>query len=138
MIMYFFQTNITEITLPEKLNHISGIAFLGNCVIKNINVDANNTNFSSSNGIVFSKDKKKIVLYPQGKTEKAYTIPSTVEEICDSAFSYAQVESITIPSSVKKIWQLCFFIKYKINNNSKHSNRNGIWTCRRLPKIDIS
>ena len=104
----FFQTNITEITLPEKLNHISGIAFLGNCVIKNINVDANNANFSSNNGIVFSKDKKKIVLYPQGKTEKAYTIPSTVEEICDSAFSYAQVESITIPRSVKKFGNYVF------------------------------
>ena len=104
----FFQTNIKEITLPEKLNHISGIAFLGNCVIKNINVDANNKNFSSNNGIVFSKDKKKIVLYPQGKTEKAYTIPSTVEEICDSAFSYAQVESITIPKSVKKFGNYVF------------------------------
>ena len=104
----FYQTNITEITLPEKLNHISGIAFLGNHVIKNINVDANNTNFSSNNGIVFSKDKKKIVLYPQGKTEKEYTIPSTVEEICDSAFSYAQVESITIPRSVKKFGNYVF------------------------------
>ena len=104
----FYQTNITGITLPEKLNYISGIAFLGNCVIKNINVDSNNANFSSNNGIVFSKDKKKIVLYPQGKTEKAYTIPSTVEEICDSAFSYAQVESITIPSSVKKFGNYVF------------------------------
>ena len=104
----FFQTNITEITLPKKLNHISGTAFLGNHVIKNINVDANNTNFSSNNGIVFSKDKKKIVLYPQGKTEKAYTIPSTVEEICDSAFSYAQVESITISKSVKKFGNYVF------------------------------
>lgn len=104
----FYQTNITEITLPEKLNYISGIAFLGNCVIKNINVDSNNANFSSNNGIVFSKDKKKIVLYPQGKNEKAYTIPSTVEEICDSAFSYAQVESITIPSSVKKFGNYVF------------------------------
>ena len=104
----FYQTNITEITLPEKLNYISGIAFLGNCVIKNINVDANNTNFSSNNGIVFSKDKKKIVLYPQGKNEKAYTIPSTVEEICDSAFSYAQVESITISKSVKKFGNYVF------------------------------
>ena len=104
----FYQTNNTGITLPEKLNYISGIAFLGNCVIKNINVDSNNANFSSNNGIVFSKDKKKIVLYPQGKTEKAYTIPSTVEEICDSAFSYAQVESITIPSSVKKFGNYVF------------------------------
>ena len=104
----FYQTNITEITLPEKLNYISGIAFLGNCVIKNINVDANNTNFSSNNGIVFSKDKKKIVLYPQCKTEKTYTIPSTVEEICDSAFSYAQVESITISKSVKKFGNYVF------------------------------
>ena len=77
-------------------------------MIKNINVDANNTNFSSNNGIVFSKDKKKIVLYPQGKTEKAYTIPSTVEEICDSAFSYAQVESITISKSVKKFGNYVF------------------------------
>ena len=104
----FFQTNIKEITLPKKLNHISGTAFLGNHVIKNINVDANNSNFSSNNGIVFSKDKKKIVLYPQGKTEKAYTIPSTVEEICDSAFSYAQVESITISKSVKKFGNYVF------------------------------
>ena len=42
------------------------------------------------------------------RQEKAYTIPSTVEEICDSAFSYAQVESITIPKSVKKFGNYVF------------------------------
>ena len=137
----FYQTNITEITLPEKLNYISGIAFLGNCVIKNINVDSNNANFSSNNGIVFSKDKKKIVLYPQGKTEKAYTIPSTVEEICDSAFSYAQVESITIPSSVKKFGNYVFsstnITSIKIPSTVTEMGYGPVADCQKLISANI-
>ncbi len=34
---------------------------------------------------------------------KSITIPNTVEEICEDAFSYSAIESITIPSSVTKL-----------------------------------
>ena len=45
-----------------------------------INITANHQYYTSENGILFSKDKTKLLWYPTGKAGK-YTIPSTVTEI---------------------------------------------------------
>lgn len=49
--------------------------------LKNIIVDAENLNYMSENGILFSKDKSKLISYPAGKTETQYLIPSSVKSI---------------------------------------------------------
>lgn len=83
--------------------------------VKNIVAPSNCANFSSDNGILFNKDKTKIVFYPGGsvRVESSYTIPSSVTEIAPYTFFWATGDTtgllnITIPSSVKKIGKSAF------------------------------
>lgn len=55
------------------------------------------------NGVLYSKDKKKLLLYPPAKKDKEYVIPNGVETI-DYTFSNCKyLKTITIPSSVDDI-----------------------------------
>lgn len=59
-------------------SHFNTFSILQCDNLQNIIVDSSNENFSSEDGILYSKDKSKLLLYPSGKTNTTYNIPSTV------------------------------------------------------------
>ena len=70
-------------------------------MLTKITVDDANVNFCSIDGVLFSKDKRVLWRYPEGKTGISYTIPSTVELLETSAFGNTKIQSITLPESFK-------------------------------------
>ena len=102
--------SLASITIPDSVTSIGSIA-LGYCIsLASINVDANNENYSSLNGVLFNKDKTEIISYPAGKTETCYTIPESVTNIGDDVFYYCtNLVSITIPESVTSIGNYAFY-----------------------------
>ncbi len=50
------------------------------CVsLRAINVSEDNPKYCSKDGIVYSKDMSKIILYPQGKTAESFNVPESVK-----------------------------------------------------------
>ncbi len=83
--------------------------FFQNCEsIRNYDVSEDSEDFFSEDGIIFSKDKTKIVRYPEGRKDAHYSIPDGVVEICDNAFNSALFETVDIPDSVKIIDNFAF------------------------------
>ena len=78
---------VTTLTLPRYLNDIPDGFLDGNTNISNINVDGNNTTFSSINGILYNKDASSLVRYPNGKGATTFTVPNTVKTIGYRAFA---------------------------------------------------
>ncbi|MBQ2835693.1 MAG: leucine-rich repeat protein [Clostridia bacterium] len=77
--------------------------------LKNINVNSNNKNYSSDNGVLYNKNKTSLVIYPAGKENEEFEIPDTVTEICADAFdSCVNLKSIEIPGTVEEIKNQCF------------------------------
>lgn len=77
--------------------------------IENINVSSENETYSSVDGVLFNKDKTKLILYPAGKRQANYSIPETVNEISEGAFYTANnLKSIEIPDSVVSISEEAF------------------------------
>lgn len=54
--------------------------------LKEIIVDADNPNFMSKDGILYSKDCKKLIRYPNARPDTHFDIPAGVEVIASQAF----------------------------------------------------
>ncbi len=104
--------NLITVTLPKGLEEGPTIeGCIESCNrIKNYIVPSDSENYYGENGIVFSKDKKKLYFYPPAKDDfTTYTIPATVEIICRRAFQQqAHLVSITIPKTVTEIREMAF------------------------------
>lgn len=102
-------SNLQYVNIPKTVTSISGYAFRDCDKLPSINVAADNPNFTSVDGVLFSKDEKTLICYPAGKTATSYEIPNGVETINWCSFSGCNnLKSVTIPEGVKKIWGWAF------------------------------
>ena len=96
-------SGLTTVNIPANLTSI-GLGVFNNCLnLKEITVAASNTKYSSVEGVLFTKDKTQLVVYPNAKSN-IYEIPASVTTIGNSAFMACNsLTSVTIPSSVTTI-----------------------------------
>ena len=122
--------SLKNIEIPSTVKIIGYRVFTECNSLENIEVDSHNENYTSENGILFSKDKTKIIAYPAGKNDMEYTIPNTVTCIGESAFQdVPNVETVSLPDSVITIEDFAFFncnqLKYlKIPSSVKEIGKN--------------
>jgi len=103
-----FCHGLTNVYVPAGVTTMSNSAFSGCGNLERIDVDPNNTVFCSVDGAVFSKDGKKIISCPAGKTG-SFTIPETVTTIGSSAFDGCEkLTGIRIPDGVTSIGSQAF------------------------------
>jgi len=101
-------TSLTGVTIPSSVTSIGASAFSPCDSLTSIAVNVTNPNYASENGVLFNKDKTRLVRYPRGKPG-AYTIPDSVTSIGDSAFFYCySLASVTIPNSITFIGEDAF------------------------------
>ena len=129
----FYLSAITSIEIPDSVTSIGEMAFLGCTSLKSVKlstgvakIDKNafgscsalqeiqvakdNPNFSSLNGVLYSKKQDTLVIYPAAKTDAAYIIPSGVTSVAMYAFSEnPYLETLTIPNSLIKVGDSAFY-----------------------------
>ena len=99
---------LSEIMIPASVTSIGEGAFYFCDSLTGINVDSNNTVYSSHEGVLFNKDKTTVILCPYGKSG-SYVIPAGVTSIGDYAFCGCDnLTNITIPKSVTTICESAF------------------------------
>jgi len=135
-------SGLSTIMIPGSVSFIGSDAFAGCVNLATFNVDINNLNYSSINGVLFNKDKSILVTYPTGNSATNYSIPGTVKTINDKAFNqcYA-LTSITIPNSVVTIgneaFLNCRFSSVDIPNSVITIGNNAFTNCSLLTSIAI-
>ena len=101
--------NITSIEIPNSVIDINVIALYSCLNLSEINVDEKSQIYSSENGVLFNKDKTKLLVYPRSKRDPLYNIPSSVIS-CKNAFREClYLEKIIIPGSVSELGNIPFF-----------------------------
>ena len=110
-------SSLSSVSIPASVKSIGDEAFWFCCNLKKIALGEGSGSFALDNGVLMSKDGTKLILYPASRTGAAYTVPSTVSEICSGAFAYAQnLSSVTIPTNVRKICPCAFSYVIKLTD----------------------
>ena len=91
--------SLTSIIIPNSVTSIGSYAFSYCSSLTSIKVNANNPNYTSSDGVLYNKDITILICCPGGKT--SITIPNSVTSIGDGAFSScSRLTSITIEANI--------------------------------------
>ena len=144
---FFDCASLASVTIPNSVTNIGdGASYqctsptFDNCTsLSAINVEANNPDYSSVDGVLFNQNQTTLIQYPGGKAG-AYTIPNTVTSIGGEAFDQCysltnvtignrvtsiepgtfnecvSLTSVTIPNSVISIGYAAFNVCYSLTN----------------------
>ena len=105
--------------------------------ISSIKVESGNKYFYVKDGILFSKDKTKLILYPNMRKNTTYTVPSGVKVIGEYAFAGANIKNVTISSKVSEIGKNAFencksLEKVQGEFNTSELPENLFYDCTKL------
>lgn len=160
----FYHTSITTINLPnvksigneafassglEEANFSSSFESLGEDVFADcfyfsqINIDGNNPNYSSDQGVLYNKDKTELLIYPRNKQDTSFQVPQTVTKICERAFKYnSYLQSIVLSDqgllSIENdaFYNCSALTSIKIPTTCSSIGDFAFYGCRELTKVD--
>jgi len=100
---------LTSVTIPSSVISIGEYVFSGCIGLTEINVDVENQNYASEDGILYVKDKTTLIVCPGGKKGEI-VIPNYVLQIGHHAFDRCcGLTSVAIPNSVTSIGNSAFY-----------------------------
>lgn len=141
----FWQCNyVIDITIPASLTSLGEYA-LGNCNrLESITVDPANPAYADINGVLFSKDRNSLILYPERwEFSRQYAIPEGTKSINDRAFNgVGYLWGITLPDSVSHIGEYAFvgcvnWTNVLLPEAVTAIGYGAFMNCRKLPTIHI-
>ena len=113
---------VEELVIGAWVEHIDETAFFNVKKLQRVTVDPANKWFKSVDGVLFSKDGKRLILYPiclgQTPTDdpeeftypEAYAVPEGVERIETFAFlKNGHLRDVKLPSTLREIGDMAFF-----------------------------
>ncbi len=97
-------TALTSVSLPANVISMGNI-FSGCTALENIFVDENNSEYTSVNGVLFTKDKTKLLKYPESKMDTTFVFPEETTTIEDNAYYDSPLTKVSITTTQ------CAFVK---------------------------
>ncbi len=137
-------TSLKTVTLPSSVESIGEKPFRSCSLLETINISSGNAYYTSKDGVLYNKNCTKIIDYPSGKTDKEFTVLSSVTEVGNYSF-YENENLITlnIPDSVKKIGEQAIRGSKKLQKVNIGAGVNSLGNtvfaaCSELKEINVS
>ncbi len=94
-----------NLIIPDSIEKIEFFNSNGNILfagtdLESIKVSENNMYYSDIDGVLFNKDKTKLLFYPSKKIDKEYIIPNSVSSIQKRAFMGCNLSSVILGSGI--------------------------------------
>ncbi len=125
-------TSLTAITIPENVVALSSAAFRGCTNLETIAIAEANPVYATFDGVVYNRQRTKLIVYPPGLPAQHYVVPEGVRSIAAGAFwGCHHLASVTIPQSVTDIGGRAFagcpeLLVSTPKNSYTHRNADGL------------
>lgn len=132
--------SLTNIMIPSTVYYISNQTFANCKNLKEINVSDDNSTYSSIDGIVYSKDQIKLLMYPTGKQELEFIVPDKTVVIGSYAFKDANLEVVKLSDNLETIqsyaFEYCENLKVAdLPSSLKNVEKYAFNSCQNLQKV---
>ena len=141
---YGSSSSVRSVTLDSGVTGISKSALESWDALESFCVSEDNASFCAVDGVLFDKNKTKLVSYPSGNPATSYAIPEGTMSIGDQAFCKAKnLENIVIPSGVETIGNNAFdycssLTSIEIPSSVVAILSNPFHECVSLERIEVS
>lgn len=135
---------LSEIFIPKSVGKIEQCPFNRCNKLKRIEVNPNNENYFSHEGVLYNKKDKSLLVYPLGKMEQIYSIMIGTLSIAHNAFCQNKyICKIVIPNGVQTIGGMAFAGCYSLQivsmaDTVKYIDRFAFSLCCNLRYINLS
>ena len=134
---------LEEIIIPQNIKSIKSGVFGGCSAMKRIVVDKRNSRYKDVDGVLYTKDGKILVAYPNGRGAESYKVEDGTEEIMEFAFYCSDIKFAELPESVTKIGasaflKACLLEKANVPSGVKSIDETTFACCRNLKELVIS
>lgn len=127
-----------SVTIPESVTSINEPVFPFCNGLIDINVAEANKTYASEDGVLYNKEKTKLIRCPR-KKEGSVSIPGSVTSIAGSAFAYCGLTDITIPEGVTSIgsgtFQYCSLTSIAIPKSVTSIGQYAFYTYNKLKDV---
>ena len=89
----FYHTGLTSLHIPANVTYIGEYCFVALGNLTEFSVDENNPNYTAVDGLLLTKNGRKLIAVPAGR-EGGLTVPLSVEEIGFGAFEESKLSQI--------------------------------------------
>ena len=139
----FTQVNVTSVSIPKTVLSIDSGTFWECRSLQSIQVDADNPNYTSADGIVFNNGGSVLIHYPAAKPGNTYVLPDTVTSVGDCAFDHNQnLQSILLTQKVTRIGNCAFWrceqlTAFTIPKSVDSIGDSPFANCSRITRITV-
>ena len=111
--IFCYAENCTTLSIPKSVELIGDYVLWASYSLEEIKVDPDNQYYCSVDGILYTKDKSALVVYPAKKACTEFTIPATVTKLKEYSFAYNKnIDLLNIPDTVETIEENAFASSY--------------------------
>ncbi len=134
---------LTNIYIPSSVTNIGNEAFYYCTGLQRIDVNENNSYYSSIEGNLYNKDKTDLIQYSIGKINTSFTVPNSTNNINEGAFAYCyNLSQISLSNSVVNIGDIAFsncinLRELIIPNSVKNIGQQAFEDCKNITSIII-
>lgn len=108
-ILYSLRCDVEEYEVPASVQEIKTGALAGAKKLRKITVQTGNTKYKEEEGVLFTRDGKKLILMPPCLPVQDYRVPNSVASIEERAFERQRsLLKVQIPGTVDVIGEAAF------------------------------
>ena len=136
-------TNLKKVIVPTSVKNIGYNAFRYCTSLEEIAVYEDNPNYIDIEGVLYTKDKKRLIQYPIGNKRENYSVSNGVTFVESYAFSKCPyLKKVTLPEGITEfsynIFADCTSLTSVVLPNSTRVIHDGLFkNCTSLTKIAI-